>query len=54
MTLLNHYRQVWLRICIAYYRLALQHIDPCHPDVPEIVRTLVKLSDELDELKGVV
>lgn len=53
MALANLYRCAWLRLRISYHEIALQQIDPCHPDVPEIVRTLCRLSDQLDELKGV-
>jgi hypothetical protein len=52
VTLFNLYRFWFLRVLIAYYELALQQIEPTHEDVPHIVRTLVRLSDQLDSLKG--
>ena len=41
-----------LRLRIWFYTAALSQIDPLHADVPEIIRTLCALCDQLDELKG--
>ena len=41
-----------LRARIRFYELALQQIEPTHADVPEIVMTLLNLTDRLDGLKG--
>lgn len=53
MALLDLYREMWLRLRISYYELALSQIDVCHPDVPHIVRMLMRLSDQLKQLKVV-
>lgn len=52
MPLLNLYRELWIRWRIWWHQLALSQIDPCHEDVPHIIRTLRSLSDQLDQLKG--
>ena len=44
------FTEATIRARIWWYELALTHIDPCHADVPEIVRTLCNLTDQLDEL----
>lgn len=41
-----------LRARIAHSELAMQQINLCHDDVPEIVMTLLNLTDRLDGLKG--
>ena len=45
------FTEATIRARIWFYELALTQIDPCHMDVPEIVRTLCHLNDSLDELK---
>ncbi|MFA5898104.1 MAG: hypothetical protein WC829_03205 [Hyphomicrobium sp.] len=52
MQLANLFREHLLRARIWFYELALQQIDPCHADVPEIVLRLCNLHDQLEELKG--
>lgn len=46
------FTEATIRARIWFYELALQQIDPLHADVPEIVRTLCHLKDNLDELRG--
>ena len=46
------FTEATIRARIWFYELALTQIDPCHADVPEIVRTLCALNDQLDALKG--
>lgn len=36
----------WIRLRIWYYQSALDHLDPIHPDVPDIVFRLLQLQDE--------
>lgn len=50
--MLNLFAEAAIRARIWFYELALSQIDPCHQDVPEIVRTLCTLNDQLDGLKG--
>ena len=46
------FTEATIRARIWFYELALSQIDPLHADVPEIVRTLCTLCDQLDDLKG--
>jgi hypothetical protein len=46
------FTEATIRARIWFYELALSQIDPLHADVPEIVRTLCALNDNLDELRG--
>jgi hypothetical protein len=39
-------KALWLEWRIAYYRAALRQISPMHPDVPEIVVRLNRLTSE--------
>jgi len=52
MQLANLFTEHLLRARIWFYELALQQIDPSHPDVPEIIIRLCDLSDRLDSLRG--
>ena len=49
MSLLNLYADVLRNIKLAYLRVARNQLtrrDPCHPDLPEIVLTINRLSSQ--------
>lgn len=50
MSLLSLIHEHILRARIAYYQWALDDMDPCHPDVPDIVRHIHQLRGRLVEL----
>lgn len=52
MALLNLYREVWVQARIAFHKLALRQIAPLHEDVPYIVLTISRLTDQLQELRA--
>lgn len=46
MALLDLYREVWRGLQLRYYRLALanqQRVNPCHEDIPWLVRRINQL-----------
>jgi len=49
MRLARSLRPLWREACIAYYELALQSLcnrDPSHPDIPEIILEINRLTAE--------
>lgn len=50
MILLHEYRRIWLQLKLRYYRAArdsLTRVNPCHPDLPEIICKVQQLEDEV-------
>jgi len=49
--LTREYLLLWLRIRAAYWRWVLDNIDPCHEDVPLVMRTAWTINDRIDALE---
>ncbi len=40
------FKEVWRRLRLGYYRMALSEMNPTHPDVPDVVMSIQTLEDE--------